>query len=184
MLAEAVGMAAASFAVGLGLIVIGAGVAVPERLQSAGRFDIAVGAGIFLYGAVLLRTQPSGVWFVFPVFLGYCLAGVALFRQCFVLQTPDYRDRDLGTSVFLWFTGATGMIGLAGGREVFLSLFFLPSLLISGIGGVLFLIYTIRAFRGQQVYRRDIAGTLLMLFSLLLFYILFSQWFTIRYTVA
>jgi hypothetical protein len=184
MLAETVGMAALSFAIGLGLIVIGAGVAVPERLQSAGRFDIAVGAAVLLYGVVLLQTQPSGVWVAVLLFFGYALAGVALFRRSFVLQTPDYRDRDLGTSVFLWFTGATGMIGLAGGREMFLSLFPLPSLLISGIGGVLFLIYTVRAFRGQEVYRRDVAGALLMLFSLLLFYMLFSQWFTIRYTVA
>jgi hypothetical protein len=177
-------MAALSVVVGLGLIAIGTGLAVPERLQSAGRFDIAVGMTLLLYGAGVLWTQPSGVWVAVLLFFGYVLAGVALFRRSFVLQTPDYRDRDLGTSVFLWLTGATGMIGLAGGRELFLSLFFLPSLLISGIGGVLFLIYTIRAFRGQEVYRRDVAGALLMLFSLLLFYILFSQWFTIRYTVA
>jgi len=183
MLAGAIGMAAMAFAVGLGLTAIGSGLVVPQRLRSAGRFDIAVGVGLLLYGAVLLWTQPSGVWFAFPLFFGYFLAGVALFRRSCVLQTPDYRDRDIGASFFLWFTGTVAMIGLAAGRGPFLALFSL-ALLIGPVGGVILLADVVKHLRGQRVYRRDIAGAAALVSAFLLFWIFYSQWFYIESTVV
>ena len=183
MVVGAIGMAAVAFAAGLGLIAIGTGLVVPQRLQSAGRFDIAVGVGLVLYGAVVLWTRPSGVWFAFPLFLGYFLSGVALFRQSCVLQTPDYRDRDIGVSFLLWFTGTTAMIGLAGGREPFL-LWFSPALLIGAVGGLVLLADVVKHLRGQRVYRRDIAGAAALVSAFVLFWIFYSQWFYIDSTVA
>jgi len=184
MVSGAIGMAAVSFAVGLGQLGVGTGWALPQRLQSAGRFDIAVGVSLLLYGVMILLARPSGVWFVFPVSLAYFLTGMALFRTSCVLQQSDYRNRDRTASILLWVMGAAAMLGLAGGREAFLTWLIFPAL-VNGLAGGLFLLGGgIQHLRGQRGLGRDVASAAAMLSAFVFLWVMFSQWFYVDATVV
>lgn len=155
-----------SLAAGLSFIVLGASGS--SRFRTAGRFDIAVGILLTVYGLLAVPLGLNEFDFIFPIAFLYLSVGLYLFRRYYLLAAEsEQRQRDLLSASLLAIPGGLSMGGLLI-ETTDMVLIFVSFLPVSVAGVVLLLVDTIRVARGKQIYKRDIGAAMLMILLLAL----------------